>query len=127
MNNHKMSPCLYFNPSMRSLKKMCEMFYKLPGCGAGGPLHILLDDDNYDTDSILFCLNESIQHGDEQVRTLGSLICTEYLRLNIFERATFDAYWCGYKMDCCYECGNCDIRGELFESMCEKEIENDKT
>lgn len=116
-----MGKCFDFRDSMRGLKAMCKLLYTLPGCGAGGPLHILLDDDNYDTNSIMFCLKECLEYEDDRVRTLGMAICTKYLDYDLEERATFDSYWCGQDLECCYECANCDIRGELYEFMLEKE------
>ena len=113
--------CAHFKPVMYGLKRMCKLFYQLPGCGAGGPLHVLLDDDNYDIDSIMFCLEECLKHEDERVRTLGSLICNTYLSMDIRARSTFDAYWCGQSLDCDFKCDLCDVRGDLYDFMCEKE------
>lgn len=115
--------CIHIQPGFVGLKKMCMGIYEQPGCGTGGPLHILLDDNNYDTRSILFCLNECLKHDNDYVRTLGSLICAEYLRMDLQERAVFDAYWCGQRTDieCGYNCTECELLGETYEYMLEAE------
>jgi hypothetical protein len=127
----KKRPCAYFldnKGTMTMLKRLCKEFYRLPECGAGGPLHILLDDDNYDSGSIMFCLRECLNHPNDSVRTLGIIICKEYLRMNMVERAVFDSYWCGQKLDCCVDCQACDLLvNDHHEYMCEaEEEENEK-
>ena len=52
--------CKYYKPYMDTLKELIEYYYTLEGCGAGGPLHILLDDDNYDIGSIRWCIKYCI-------------------------------------------------------------------
>ena len=38
--------CRYYKPEMDVLKDLCKDLYKLPNRGAGGMLHIMLDDNN---------------------------------------------------------------------------------
>lgn len=127
--------CFFYNPYMDTLKKMIKGYYTLPGCVAGGPLHVLLDDDNYDIGSIHFCMNHCFENlnGDVQYDpysteacVLGIVICNEYAKMSLGERAAFDAYLCGDTLECKGDCENCDVRGELFEYMKEAE-ENAKT
>jgi hypothetical protein len=40
-------------------------FYALPDNGAGGSLHIVLDDGNTERSSVVFCLGYALEHGDE--------------------------------------------------------------
>lgn len=134
-----MAKCEYFKPYMHTLRKLIGNFYQLEGCSAGGPLHILLDDDNYDIGSIMFCMNHCFeglinfdkepQHYSKEVYLLGIMICNEYAKMSLEERATFDSYLCGQTLECTYECGSgvhCeDIRGEVYEWMLEAE-ENHK-
>ena len=104
-----MIKCTYLKPYMFALKELCECFYTLPGCEAGGPLHVLLDDDNYDIDSVIFCMCKSLRSEDEIVRTIGSLICREYIAMSLEERAVFDSLRCGHTMECCGDCQKCYV------------------
>lgn len=101
--------CKYYNPHMETLLWYCKCLYKLKNCAAGGMLHILLDDNNIDTDDILFCLNECITHPEKEESELGILICKEYLKLSFEERLFFDSIWNGMPKECMEmtECKNC--------------------
>lgn len=127
-----MAKCKYYKPYMDTLKVLCEQFYTLRDCGAGGPLHILLDDDNYDISSIHFCINYCMgeikrrEHFDQHTCILGLMICNEYAKMTLEERAVFDSYLCGYKLDCCGNCEECDLLGDTYEYMKEKENGNTK-
>lgn len=101
--------CKYYNPNMDALKKLCETLLTLPGCGAAGNLHILLDDDNYDDESLLFCLKECSLHPEHPSSAIGVLICYEYLKMSIEERSVFDWYWCGNNLECCGNCDKCAL------------------
>lgn len=83
----------YYKPRMKTLLEYCTCLYQLEGCGCGGNLHILLDDDNIDTNDILFCLNECITHPENEESDLGILICKEYLKLSDNERELFQSIW----------------------------------
>ena len=100
--------CKYYKPRMATLLEYCKCLYKLEGCVCGGSLHILLDDDNYDDDDILFCLNECIQHPDREESELGILICKEYLKLSKEERIVFDNIWNGWESVDCLGFENCE-------------------
>jgi len=85
--------CAYFRDYMKTLSKLVDKYYSLRNCGSGGPLHILLDDDNYDIDSIHFCMNycfECLQMDcedyDKEVYILGIMICNEYAKMYLAER-----------------------------------------
>lgn len=85
----------YYKPRMKTLLEYCKCLYQLEGCGCGGNLHILLDDNNIETDHILFCLNECITHPEDEESDLGILICKEYLKLSYKERVLFQDIWNG--------------------------------
>lgn len=55
-------------------KRSIESFYKHPDNLAGGPLHIVVDDHNYETQFLAYCLNEAIKIGDIQAILLLNLI-----------------------------------------------------
>lgn len=40
---------------LMALVAKIEAFYRLPGCGVGGPLHITVEDQNIDDHSLDFC------------------------------------------------------------------------
>ena len=107
-----MKLCKYYNKNMDWLKKLCETLYSLPNCGAGGNLHILLDDDNYDDDSVMFCLKECLLNPEHPSSSLGILICTEILKMSMAERSVFIRYWLGFKLDCCSVCDSCELMDE---------------
>lgn len=118
-----MSKCKYYKPYMDTLKLIVKQYYMLDGCAAGGPLHILLDDDNYDIGSIHFCIKHCFGEDlgyDPTTRLLGIMICNEYAKMSLEERACFDAYICGQTLECrggrhCEDCE--DILGYLYNYM----------
>lgn len=132
--------CKYFKPYMKTLKQIVKGYYKMENCCSGGPLHILLDDDNYDMHSIEFCINHcfEILNNECPYKTdysdaeciLGIIICNEYAKMSLEERAIFDAYWCGYSMECDMDgkcCSDCEKRGDLYDFIKEKEEYHDQT
>ena len=70
-----MLKCKYFKPHMETLREICRALYKKPGWEAGGHLHILLDDDNYDDESVMFCLNECLKDVTNPGSSFGAFIC----------------------------------------------------
>lgn len=128
--------CKYYKPYMDTLKKLCKQYHQLDNCCSGGPLHVLLDDDNYDIGSVHFCMEHCFEGLEAQTSCgssyskpaylLGIMICNEYAKMSLEERATFDAYCCGETLECKGDCEDCSIRGELYEYMKEAE-ENAKT
>lgn len=132
-----MAKCKYYRPYFDTLSNLIGQYYQLEGCCTGGPLHILLDDDNYDTHSIDFCIDwcfkglrkESEYYTDysNEVYVLGIMICNEYARMPLEERAAFDSYLCGHNLECEHAChiatyaDECPVLGELYDFMKEKE------
>ena len=126
--------CKYYKPYMRTLREIVGGYYQLEGCCSGGPLHIL-HDDNYDIESIHFCLDECFEglsinpeHGVErdyrdEVYILGILICNEYAKMTLEERAAFDSYMTGSDLECSGDCENCPchVLGEIHDRMREVE------
>ena len=125
--------CKYYKPYMDTLKTIVKEYYNLKNCGAGGPLHVLLDDDNYDINSVDFCIKCCMEHLREgghdypnDVYTLGIMIANEYAKMSLEERAVFDSYLCGHKLDCYGNCEECELLGETYEYMKEsEEVYND--
>lgn len=66
-----------------TLPEIIRWYYEcLPENSAGGKLHIVLEDSNWDDDSIAFCQQESLYSRD----TLGLLICDLLLQLPMEQR-----------------------------------------
>lgn len=137
--------CKYYKPYMNTLKTIVSRFYDLEGCCSGGPLHITLDDDNYSRNDLDFCINQCFDcltnrdpfnNYNKEVSILGIMICNEYAKMSLEERAVFDSYSCGQILECEHGCpevcpvSECSLLGELYEFMNEKEWRvkgNDKT
>ena len=117
--------CKYFREDMVDLRVKCGELYELENCGSGGLLHILLDEDNFDTGSINFCLEECRAHPERPESKLGEEICLKYLELSLEERAAFDSWWNGFSMQChCDNCEDCDdVLDELYRDVKEQENE----
>ena len=127
-----MAKCGYYKPYFDTLRKMIGEYYQLEGCASGGPLHVLLDDDNYDINSVQLCLKrcyEDLVAGDntysKTVYILGIMICNEYARMTLEERAAFDSYLNGNELECPGNCSTCSILcNECHEYMKDAEKED---
>lgn len=136
MSNGKKT-CKLYKPYMDTLKLLCERFYEFEGCICGGPLHILLDDNNYDIDSVQFCIDYCFKDlmAEEpdypaHVNLMGIMIANEYAKMSLEERAVFDSYLCGitvHSYNCpgnCEKCGLCGQDG-VYDYMKEAEERDD--
>ena len=85
--------CKYWTPRMSTLLEYCSCLYRLKDCVAGGHLHILLDDGNYDDYCIQLCLNDCMSHPKDEESDLGILICKEFLKLSMEQRILFWNVW----------------------------------
>lgn len=123
-----MGKCQFYTPHMETLLKYCNALYSLKGCGSGGLLHILLDDDNIDDESICYCLKECLLHPEKEESALGILICHEYLKMPIEDRMIFDELWCGWDGECenypvVHRCVDC----YHIEPVMKKEVLSDES
>lgn len=73
------------------VKEFIAYYYQLPEKGAGGYLHIVLDDGNVDWSSISFCQAECEKHKD----TFGYFLCDILLEYteNELEKMYEDNWW----------------------------------
>lgn len=99
--------CKYYNPHMETVLAYCSCLYKIEGCGAGGNLHILLDDGNYRDSDIEWCKQLCIDNPQDEESTLGILICDELLKLTMDERHVFFLMWDGWDSRDCLEIPGC--------------------
>jgi hypothetical protein len=51
-------------PHPANLREMIRLYYELPGNGAGGSLHLVLDDGNIETRDITYCRDTAYMSGD---------------------------------------------------------------
>lgn len=65
--------------------RLVEDFYRMPGNGAGGSLHIVLDDGNVDEDSVRFCLTYARDRDD----AVGVALANVLLSLTDDDRDAF--------------------------------------
>lgn len=105
--------CKYYNKHLETIKEYISCLYELEGCGCGGLLHILLDEDNYDDDDIAHCWKNCIQNPEREESKIGVLICEEYMKMSMQERRLL----CVGQYDCFeYDCKDCFIEnGNEFE------------
>lgn len=109
--------CKYYSKHLKTICEYIGCLYNLEGCNAGGLLHILLDDDNYDDDDIEWCLQECEQHPEKEESEIGKLICKEYLKLPMEQRrllcSTYIGHWTCMNNG---RCNSCFItQGDEFE------------
>ena len=64
------------------IKALIEFYYTLPDHGAGGTLHIVVDDGNCDDASVDFCVGFARKEGD----SLGEFIALALMPLSEDER-----------------------------------------
>lgn len=58
------------------VKPLTRAFYALPGNGAGGSLHVVLDDGNREDSSVDFCIEYAEKAGDLAGAALGKVLRT---------------------------------------------------
>lgn len=107
-----MSECPYVTTRMRTLLEYCKALCSLDSRSTGGMLHILLDDDKVDDESVICCLKEFLLHPEREESNLGIIICHEYLKMSIKERIMFNELWNGWPGECTeyiavYQCFDC--------------------
>ena len=100
--------CKYYNKHLDVIREYIGCLYNLEGCNAGGMLHILLDDDNYDDDSIIYCLKECLSNPTKPEATIGKLICEQYLALPMKQRrllrSEYIGHWSCFRTNDCSKC-----------------------
>ena len=99
--------CKYYHPHMNTIGSYINCLYGIEGCGCGGLLHILLDDNNIKDNDILFCLKECLSHPEKEEARIGQLICEEYLKLNIEQRSVLVMLMDFFDDPTCFEFKEC--------------------
>lgn len=62
-------------PTLLEVRPLIESFYKLEGNGAGGSLHIVLDDNNVQLPHIQWCAEQAEAKGDTTAVWLARVLC----------------------------------------------------
>lgn len=93
--------CKYHDPKMDVLLS----------CGAGGCLHILLDDNNYRDSDLKFCRQYCEENAKGEERELAMKILDMYSAMSLQERTLFDWYWNGNMLECLDRtgCATCEL------------------
>lgn len=50
--------------TLKHLKDLIDAYYAMPGNGAGGSLHVVLDDGNYEREHVEFCRQYAAERND---------------------------------------------------------------
>jgi hypothetical protein len=74
------------------LNDMREIFYTLPGCSCGGPLHVVLDDGNMLDNYLISAQNKLHEPEYESHRFLGLAIVQELMMLSPAQRYLWWSY-----------------------------------
>jgi hypothetical protein len=64
------------NPKIEKAIKMSRAYHAMPGNGAGGSLHIVLDDGNLETCHVQFCLEWAEDRNDKPGVALAEFLLT---------------------------------------------------
>jgi len=56
------------------VQPLVEAFYELDGNGAGGSLHVVLDDGNLEDDNIKYCIKYAQERADHTAELLGQVL-----------------------------------------------------
>lgn len=78
--------------SFDKLILLIKKYYSREGNGAGGNLHIILDDGNMEDDWINYCKQECIKKKDKD----GVIICNKLLKLSYKEKQEILIYYPKY-------------------------------
>ncbi len=60
--------------SVARVKRLVDRYYARPGNGAGGSLHVVLDDNNLETSTVLWCAEYATERGDWSGARLARII-----------------------------------------------------
>jgi len=63
-----------YRPTARDVAPLVRRYYEDLGNCAGGSLHIVLDDNNMDDDSVRFCIENAIDREDLEGLSLGIVL-----------------------------------------------------
>ena len=69
-------------PTIPEVIPLIREYYEIPGNGAGGNLHIVLDDGNIESGHIEFCKSQCVDKSDD----MGLVICNLLLRMSKTQR-----------------------------------------
>jgi hypothetical protein len=64
------------NAKVEKAIKLSRAYYNMPGNGAGGSLHIVLDDGNIEVDHVRFCLEWAADRNDKPGVKLAEFLLT---------------------------------------------------
>ena len=93
-----------------NIDRLIDAFYRLDGNGAGGSLHIVLDDHNWERSSVEFCLGWAKDNGDGAGQALAALL------LELTDEQLHDWLGPGYCGRCGADYGD-EHTGQAFDNV----------
>lgn len=74
-------------PTVPAVKPLIDWYYAQAGNGAGGSLHVVLDDGNVADSHVIFCIEWAKREGDKAGEIIGELLLlmssTQRLKLGV--------------------------------------------
>ena len=114
-----MDKCKYCNEEVKLVSAYVDCLYELEECSCGGSLHIVVDDDNVDDDSLEFCSKYIDEEGgiDSEI---CKLILSHMKQMTIVQRrlVAIGRRWglnCPAKQWGLKDCSECIIENEDVE------------
>ena len=96
-------------PTVPEVLPLVNAYYAFPGCGCGGSLHIVLDDENIDDGSIEYCITcardpafwvcQKMGGPDEAGEALGNLLLLMSRTQRLKIAKWHDGYGSGHQID----------------------------
>lgn len=71
-----------YKPTIPEVLPIVKEYYAQPGNGAGGNLHIVLDDGNINDSSVEYCMNICKENNDKK----GIELCNKLMRMSKTQR-----------------------------------------
>lgn len=107
--------CCHYIKRIDTIRILIRSLYDIEGCTCGGLAHVVVDDDNFDDDTIDFVLLECDKEENKNREEVGlvKLICNELKKLTMQQRALlFTSYM---SFNCDKDCKECPINNGKIE------------
>lgn len=83
--------CAPTSPSRADVGRLEQLFYEIPGNLAGGSMHIVCDDGNWDRSCVEFCRDYAIREGD-----IAGQRFAEWILASLTDEQLHEAFCNGY-------------------------------
>ena len=104
--------CKYWSQDVDDVVELIKELYKIEG--AGGMLHIVVDDGNLETDHIQWCIDYCNQeeNADRRDKELCLKIAHKMLQMSYEKRVI--AYYMSHRFQCNGNCEQCAVHREII-------------